>query len=106
MSGNVLEWCNDWKGSYADKPVIDPQGASSGSLRVLRGGWFFYALLVRSACRNAYSPDDRIRTFGLRLAGGFDPQAGSEGKMTADRHGRSHDSRQAAYLRGVNIQES
>ena len=47
MSGNVLEWCFDW---YDNNPtandaaytsggfVVDPQGAASGSIRVLRGG--------------------------------------------------------------------
>jgi len=38
MSGNVKEWCADWKGSYIRIPQTDPQGPSSGEYRVVRGG--------------------------------------------------------------------
>lgn len=40
MSGNVLEWCNDWDGDYPSYSVTDPKGASSGSGRVFRGGGY------------------------------------------------------------------
>ena len=36
MSGNVCEWCLDWKGTLTYG--TDPKGSSSGSSRVLRGG--------------------------------------------------------------------
>lgn len=38
MSGNVWEWCNDRYGSYGSGSQTNPQGPSSGSYRVLRGG--------------------------------------------------------------------
>ena len=75
MSGNVFEWCNDWYSSdyYSNSPRNNPQGPSSGSMRVLRGGeWFNGAQLCRVANRVYYSPDDnpgnRGISSGLRLA--------------------------------------
>lgn len=40
MCGNVEEWCSDWYGAdyYANSPVSNPKGPSSGGDRVLRGG--------------------------------------------------------------------
>lgn len=69
MSGNVMEWCSDWKGSYCRGSVTDPIGPSSGSFRVLRGGgWFIYARDCRVAYRSWSTPGFRISNLGLRLA--------------------------------------
>jgi formylglycine-generating enzyme required for sulfatase activity len=38
MTGNVWQWCWDRYGRYAAGPQTNPQGASSGDNRVLRGG--------------------------------------------------------------------
>ena len=69
MSGNVREWCSDWKGSYPSSPQTNPTGASSGSYRVLRGGSYCRG---ESDCRSAYrsnnDPTSRISFYGLRLA--------------------------------------
>ena len=68
MSGNVYEWCWDWRGDYPLGPVTDPVGPSSGNMRVMRGGsWGYTALQCRSAYR-AQVPDIDGRTVGLRPA--------------------------------------
>ena len=69
MTGNVREWCYDWKGSYSSSPQTNPQGPSSGSYRVLRGGsWDFSARSCRVAYRFNFNPGDRYYHYGLRLA--------------------------------------
>lgn len=71
MHGNVWEWCCDWLGDYPTEPVIDPTGPEEGRLRVLRGGsWFRTGMALRSAHRDAGTPDLGDYGFSLRLAGG------------------------------------
>ena len=49
MYGNVWEWCSDWLGDYPTGPQTNPQGPSTGTVRVLRGGsWYSYAAYCRS----------------------------------------------------------
>jgi formylglycine-generating enzyme required for sulfatase activity len=68
MHGNVWEWVQDWYGTYAAEPVTDPQGPSSGSNRVVRGGsWRNGARFCRSAYRFYAHPGDRIVDLGFRL---------------------------------------
>ncbi len=40
MSGNVWEWVSDWfdPGYFHNSPEENPQGPSSGTFRVIRGG--------------------------------------------------------------------
>ena len=69
MSGNVYEWVSDRYGDYPGGSVTDPQGASSGSLRVERGGgWNDSARLARVALRYGFDPADRDVRLGFRLA--------------------------------------
>ena len=68
MSGNVYEWCQDWKGSYSSSSQVNPIGANSGSYRVNRGGgWFSTARYCRSSYRYDYTPGYRYYNLGLRL---------------------------------------
>ena len=70
MTGNVWEWCNDLYRSnyYKSSPRSNPQGAYSGSRRVIRGGsWFGYANYIRATCRDCTSPDYRSSGIGFRL---------------------------------------
>ena len=68
MHGNVVEWCEDWYGSYPNEPVTDPTGATSGSERVIRGGGFGdYAGNHSSANRLSHIPSFRVHFIGFRL---------------------------------------
>ncbi len=69
MHGNVIEWCQDWYGTYPSGTVMDPLGPSSGSGRVFRGGsWTGFASECRSATRYGFEPGIRGGDLGFRLA--------------------------------------
>jgi formylglycine-generating enzyme required for sulfatase activity len=69
MSGNVWEWCWDWKGAYPSSSQTNPNGSDSGSHRVYRGGsWRFHPADLRCANRSGYSPDYKSNVIGFRLA--------------------------------------
>ena len=71
MSGNVVEWCNDWfdENYYAQSPASNPKGPSSGPYHLARGGgWGFEARSCRVVYRDGDKDDLRCSGFGLRLA--------------------------------------
>ena len=68
MSGNVWEWCRDWRGAYSSSSQVDPEGPSSGSYRMFRGGsWDVPAGSSRVSYRCSNSPHYRSDHLGLRL---------------------------------------
>ncbi|MDX2248001.1 MAG: SUMF1/EgtB/PvdO family nonheme iron enzyme [Bacteroidia bacterium] len=68
MSGNVLEWCEDWfdenyyRECYQTGVVSNPKCTKKGDFRVLRGGSWYH---VESYCRIA----NRFRNFSYRPMG-------------------------------------
>ncbi|MCP3956415.1 MAG: formylglycine-generating enzyme family protein [bacterium] len=71
--GNVWEWCEDstdLEPYDRTRSVQDPV-SRKGSLRVFRGGsWYYSARFVRAAARFAYVPGLRYDYLGFRLARG------------------------------------
>ena len=64
----VEEWCSDWYGGYSAGAQTNPQGPSSGSFRVLRGGgWSGNAWLCRVSNRFNIDPSSSRSNDGLRL---------------------------------------
>jgi formylglycine-generating enzyme required for sulfatase activity len=72
MTGNVMEWCSDYyqDGYYTVSPARDPQGPSTGTNRVSRGGaWkapIWYGQVSHRG--DAYPPNTKYDNVGLRLA--------------------------------------
>jgi len=70
-AGNVFEWCNDWYDSdyYDSSPGVNPQGPTSGTSRVIRGGgWISGEDGCRASYRYFNGPTYRLNDFGFRLA--------------------------------------
>ncbi len=69
MSGDVWEWCYDWLGTYSAEAQTNPEGAATGTERVLRGGsWYGKAKKCRIPQRHKGAPDFKDDDMGLRLA--------------------------------------
>ena len=70
MLGNAWEWVSDWHDDtyYAHAPQDDPQGPSTGNVRVRRGGsWHTWSLYARCGYRNWNTPQTRYTLVGMRL---------------------------------------
>jgi serine/threonine-protein kinase len=71
MSGNVWEWVSDWYSEtyYVGVRMVNPQGPTSGELRVQRGGsWRLNEKYTRSANRTSIAPDETWQSDGFRCA--------------------------------------
>lgn len=66
MSGNVMEWCYDWYGSYSSSDENDPAGKALGYDRVKRGGEWNSSYCNVSRRSNSF-PNTRSYGIGLRL---------------------------------------
>lgn len=66
MHGNVYEWCSDWYGDYPGSAQTNPQGPSSGSGRVFRGG---DCGAHKGLCRSAFRGSSSFRDYNKCLIG-------------------------------------
>ena len=68
MHGNVGEWVLDGGRVYNRSSLMDPTGPSTGSHRVMRGGYFGnYTQFLRSASRRYLPPGIRANSIGFRV---------------------------------------
>lgn len=70
MSGNVMEWCNDfYDATMTNNDVTNPTGPKTGTERVCRGGgWSNSSRSCRVSYRTKSSPSYTSDRIGLRLA--------------------------------------
>ncbi len=68
MSGNVWEWCSDWKADYGTGHEYNPAGPPEGTERVIRGGsWYNDTRAARVSYRNTGAPTLWSGSIGFRL---------------------------------------
>ena len=70
LSGNAMEWCSDWYGNdyYSKSENTDPQGPSTGTFRVLRGGsWYSISEFCSVYNREFIHPGTRSEEIGFRI---------------------------------------
>lgn len=71
MSGNVLEWVNDWYDPryYENATEINPLGPLEGEFKTIRGGsWLSSAENLTVFARNSYDPTVARANLGFRCA--------------------------------------
>ena len=68
MHGNTGEFCSDWYGPYLTTAQTNPTGATTGTLRVMRGGGYTReAQTARSAVRQSASSEFTGQALSFRL---------------------------------------
>jgi formylglycine-generating enzyme required for sulfatase activity/serine/threonine protein kinase len=72
MVGNVREWMADWYGDYPKLAKTDPQGPSTGTSRVSRGGGWSLVDVAKARAADRDWPDPMLRAIdlGFRCARG------------------------------------
>lgn len=68
MSGNVSEWCCDYKNEYSSYSKINPKCVKTSYFRVIRGGsWLSKAEQCRVSYRDYSYPENRYSIRGFRV---------------------------------------
>ena len=68
MSGNVSEWVQDWFSVYPQAPQYNPQGASRGTYKVVRGGsWQSSSGECKITYRGSCEPNLGTNYIGFRV---------------------------------------
>ena len=68
MSGNVSEWCWDWKDSYSSDNLINPTGPTSGTEKIRRGGSYWEGdTNCKISSRDYDLPYNTFQMIGLRV---------------------------------------
>lgn len=69
MSGNVYEWCNDWKYEYTSDDQVNPCGADTGIVKASKGGsWHSSTRSLRVSNRDDDPPEFYSHNVGFRIA--------------------------------------
>ena len=68
MSGNVMEWCWDWRHPVEVEPATNPIGPEQGDRRVMRGGsWQLAGSMCNSVTEYSIYPREHYSQLGFRL---------------------------------------
>ncbi len=68
LVGNAAEWVADWAGPYPFTPQLDPTGAESGSVKLIRGGGWRTRAAEALAYLRLGGPPDAVAPFSFRCA--------------------------------------
>ena len=70
MSGNVYEWCSNWKYEYSQEDEENPQGPETGYIKASKGGsWHSSTKAIRVSNRDDDPPEFFSHNVGFRVAG-------------------------------------
>ena len=67
MSGNVWEWCLDAYGPYSEMSQTNPVSYEGDKFVLRGGGWTYFPVYSRVACRDGYNGEARSMSNGFRV---------------------------------------